>query len=126
MQIESYNKVPECQNPDCRDTTRMTGFGISNDTSYQVWTCNRCGEGMTIYDTAQSVPPLKPFDHDVVAHDNIRTTDITQENWALLVEALGMAIACTEVEVDVAQAEADAKADRLRDLEVLKRKMEEA
>lgn len=52
--------------------------------------------------------------------------DLTQEDFKLLIEALEMAVTCKEVEVDVAQAEADSKADTLRDLVVLKRKLETA
>lgn len=72
---------------------------------------------------------------DVVAHDNTEPKtpvstfsilDLTQEDYKLLIEALGMAVTCKEVEVDVAQAEADSKADTLRDLVVLKRKLETA
>jgi hypothetical protein len=64
---------------------------------------------------------------DVVAHDNTdRIQDITQEEWQLVIEALGIAMACVEVEVENFQCHADAAADRLRDITVLKRKLEQA
>jgi hypothetical protein len=73
--------------------------------------------------TANFFPP--PM--DVVAHDNTdRIQDITQEEWQLVIEALGIAMACVEVEVENFQCHADAAADRLRDITVLKRKLEQA
>lgn len=118
MQEEGYKNT----DPACVVCKRpMTYHGMYTNQqgkTFPMWVCHYDGTTRAVHETNQ----------DVVAHDDSVESvwDLTPVDFKLLVEALEIAVTCKEVEVDVAQAEADAKADTLRDLIVLKRKLETA